>query len=101
MREWRGDTEAYINEINFRIRNQRMFLQKQKVQAIITINIANQKALMRICFSAFSKWKLDSQIEGRALDRRQQLFLMNNAKLEVQRSKAALQSLYRQQRFQH
>lgn len=26
---------------------------------------------------------------------------MNNAKLEVQRSKAALQSLYRQQRFQH
>ena len=95
IREWRGDTEAYINEINFRIRNQRMFLQKQKVQAMISIKVANEKALMRICFSAFSRWKLDSQIEGKALDRRQQLFLMNNAKLEVQRSKAALQSLYR------
>ena len=99
MREWRGDTEAYINEINFRIRNQRMFLQKQKVQAMISIKVANEKALMRICFSAFSRWKLDSQIEGKALERRQKLFLMNNAKLEVQRSKAALQSLYRQQRF--
>ena len=60
VRIWRGDTEAYINEINFRIRNQRMFLQKKKVLAMISIKVANERALMRLVFTSFSKWKLDT-----------------------------------------
>ena len=60
VRTWRGDTEAYINEINFRIRNQRMFLQKKKVLAMISIKVANERALMRLVFTSFSKWKLDT-----------------------------------------
>ena len=71
VRFWRGDTEAYINEINFRIRNQRMFLQKKKVIAMINIKVSNERALMRMVFSSFSKWKLEAQVEEKALDRRQ------------------------------
>lgn len=52
--------------------------------------------MLRQTFQSFSRWRLETQVEKRALDRRQQLFMINNAKLEVQRSKAALQSLYRQ-----
>ena len=59
VRTWRGDTEAYINEINFRIRNQRMFLQKQKVVAMIKIKVANEKALLRMVFASFCRWKMD------------------------------------------
>ena len=60
-----------------------MFLQKKKVLAMINIKVANEKALLRIVFSAFSRWKMDAQVESMALDRRQQLYLMNNAKMEV------------------
>ena len=60
VRIWRGDTEAYISEINYRIRNQRMFMQKQKVMAMIKIKVANERALLRIVFASFFKWKMDT-----------------------------------------
>ena len=60
------------------------------------MKVNNEKAILRQAFHAFSLWRLETEVEKRALDRRQQLFMINNAKLEVQRSKAALQSLYRQ-----
>ena len=59
------------------------------------MKVNNEKAIMREAFHAFNLWHLETEVEKRALDRRQQLFMINNAKLEVQRSKAALQSLYR------
>ena len=57
---------------------------------IIALKVANEKVVLREAFHAFSQWRLETQVEKRALDRRQQLFMLNNAKLEVQRSKAAL-----------
>ena len=65
---------------------------------IVAVKLNNEKALLREAFHAFMLWRLETQVDKRALDRRQQLFMINNAKLEVQRSKAALSSLYRQQR---
>ena len=54
------------------------------------MKVNNEKAILRQAFHAFSLWRLETEVEKRALDRRQQLFMINNAKLEVQRSKAAL-----------
>lgn len=90
MRQWRKDTELYLTEIRFRLRNSKLQLQRQKVIKIISIKVNNEKAMLREAFHAFSLWRLETEVEKRALDRRQQLFMINNAKLEVQRSKAAL-----------
>ena len=64
---------------------------------LIKIRVANEKAILRQAFYAFMRWRIETQVDKRALDRRQQNFILNNAKFEVKRSKTALQSLYRQQ----
>ena len=74
-------------------------MQKSKVIKLMQIKVSNEKFVLRQAFHAFQAWRLETEVERRALDRRQQLFMINNAKLEVQRSKAALQSLYRQQQL--
>lgn len=50
---------------------------------MITIRIANELALIRKKFRSFGKWKLESLVEKQVMDRRQQMFVVNNAKLEI------------------
>jgi len=38
---------------------------------LINVKVNNEVALLRYKFRAFSKWRLESQIEKRVLDRRQ------------------------------
>ena len=71
-------------------------LENKRAKIICSLIVANERAVIRHAFHAFLQWRLEAEVEKRALDRRQQLFLINNAKLQVQRSKTALQSLYRQ-----
>ena len=45
---------------------------------------------------ALSHWRFNTLVDKSALDKRQKMFLVNNAKMEVQRSKTTLAQLYRQ-----
>ena len=45
--------------------------------------IANERAMTRHVFHAFMHWRMETEVEKRALDRRQQLFMITNAKLDV------------------
>ena len=72
-----------LNESRFRIRHQRLILQKSRVLALISIKVTNQVSLLRVMFRFFCKWKIESIVEKRALDRRQQMFVINNAKLDI------------------
>jgi hypothetical protein len=45
---------------------------------------------------ALSHWKFTTLVDKSALDKRQKMFLVNNAKMEVQSSKTTLSQLYRQ-----
>lgn len=64
---------------------------------LINLKVANKLALLRFIFRAFARWKLETTIDKRLLDQKQKTFLLHNTKMEIQRSKMALQKLYRQQ----
>ena len=60
VRLWRKETESYLSEIKFRLRNTRLQMQKQKVIKLIQIKVANEKAVLRHAFQAFSRWHLET-----------------------------------------
>lgn len=83
LKVWRSQTDLIINEHRFRVRNYRLLLQKQRVLVLINLKVANKLALLRFVFKAFANWKLETQIDKRLLDRKQQTFLLHNTKLEI------------------
>ena len=70
LRHWRGETETYLQDVRFRLGYKRMLLQREKVVRIIGLKVSNEKALMRQAFFAFSRWRMETEVEKRALDRR-------------------------------
>ena len=70
LRTWRKETDAYLGEMRFRLRNSKLQLQRQKVIKIIAMKVNNEKAILREAFHAFNLWRLETEVEKRALDRR-------------------------------
>jgi hypothetical protein len=54
FKKWRGETDLYMNEIRFKVRNQRLLLQKSRVLALISIKVTNEATMQRFLFRAFS-----------------------------------------------
>jgi len=83
LKKWRATSDMIINEHRFRIRNHRLLLQKQRVMVLINLRVNNRLALLRFIFKAFARWKLETEIDKKLLDRKQQHFLIHNTKLEI------------------
>ena len=62
---------------------------------MVKLRVVAERAGLRDKAQAFHRWKMESLLEQKAMDIRQANFLITNAKLEVQKSKTALQTLYK------
>jgi len=80
-----SEAKQYLNAEK---RNQLIF--KNRTKAALQFNqlyvILNIKAMAK----ALSHWRFNTLVDKSALDKRQKMFLVNNAKMEVQRSKTTL-----------
>lgn len=63
MRSWRHETEAYLTELSFKVRQKQLYLQRLKVLALITIKVTNERAIQRSLFQTFSRWRIETMVE--------------------------------------
>ena len=68
---------------------------QRKTKAVAQFMLSYQAISIKSQARAMAKWRFYALVMKYALDRREKLFLVNNAKLEVQRNKSALSNLYR------
>ena len=95
LRKWRRETDAFLMDYASRLRLKHLQFQRQKVLALISVRLNFERSTIRVMYAAFSRWKIEALVEQRSMDIRQSQFLVNNTRLEVQRSKQALQTLYK------
>lgn len=54
LKLWRSETDDYLNEIKFKLRTSKMRLMKDRIVKLMAVKVANEKAILREAFHAFS-----------------------------------------------
>jgi len=71
LRLWRLKTDTYLNDVKFKLRVACNEVQKGRVKRICALMVSNERAMSRHLFHSFMHWRLETEVEKRALDRRQ------------------------------
>ena len=66
----------------------------QKLMKLSVIRKINSLAINRHLSAAFNEWKFETLLEKKAMNKKLQMLFLNNAKIEVERNKNVLKSLY-------
>eukprot|EP00347_Sterkiella_histriomuscorum_P006995 403350650 len=96
FRIWKSDTDTYIIKIENKIREKEQQGKLKFTELFNRMKNINDKVLIRHSQGAFNQWKLITIIDRKAENKKLQQYFMNNAKLEIQKSKVVLQKLYHQ-----
>ena len=70
LRFWRKETDTYLQNTRFKLRLAYKEVHKEKVKRICALMVANERAMTRHVFHAFMHWRMETEVEKRALDRR-------------------------------
>ena len=70
LRFWRKETDTYLQNTRFKLRLAYKEVHKERVKRICALMVANERAMTRHIFHAFMHWRMETEVEKRALDRR-------------------------------
>lgn len=94
IRIWRKETDIYINNIIMNVKLNQTSLKQTQNKIISKIRIINERSIIRNTSTAFHEWKLITQVDKKAENKKLQTFFLNNAKKEVHKSQLILSNLY-------
>ncbi|CDW89251.1 UNKNOWN [Stylonychia lemnae] len=99
FRIWRRETDIYLISADYKVKKNELLGSLKYSELFSKMKNINDKALIRHIQGAFNAWKITTIIDKKAENKKLQQYFMNNAKLEIQKSKVVLQKLYHQKQL--
>ena len=90
LHHWRKKADYHALSLEYNHQLKEHFIGKKLATCLGNIQSINKTVFMRFKQAAFHNWKMATQVDKKAENRRLQMYFLNNAKQEVQRSKQVL-----------